>query len=42
MRERSLNPAVNDLLRSRYLNRSDLVELLVRCRRHPGARVLRL
>lgn len=39
--EKALTRAVNDLLRSGYLNRSDLVELLIRCPRHPGARLLR-
>jgi hypothetical protein len=38
---KALTRAVNDLLRQGYLNRSDLVELLVRCPRHPGARRLR-
>jgi hypothetical protein len=39
--DKALARAVNDLLRQGYLNRSDLVELLVRCPRHPGARRLR-
>jgi len=32
---------VNDLLQKGFLNRSDLVELVIRCPRHPGARLLR-
>jgi hypothetical protein len=39
--EKALTRAVNDLLRQGFLNRSDLVELLIRCCRHPGARLLR-
>ena len=41
MTEKALTRAVNDLLRQGFLNRSDLVELLIRCPRHPGASRLR-
>jgi hypothetical protein len=40
MTEKALDRAVNDLLRS-FLNRSDLVDILIRCPRHPGASRLR-
>jgi hypothetical protein len=40
MTGKALTRAVNDLLRS-YLNRSDLVEVLIRCPRHPSAHLLR-
>jgi Transcriptional regulator, AbiEi antitoxin len=39
--DKALTRGVNDLLRQGFLNRSDLVELLIRCPRHPGARLLR-
>jgi hypothetical protein len=41
MTDRRLTRAVNDLRQRRYLNESDLVEFLIRCPRHPGARRLR-
>ncbi len=41
MTEKALTRAVNDLLQKGFLNRSDLVELVIRCPRHPGARLLR-
>jgi hypothetical protein len=41
MTEKSLTRAVNDLLGQGFLNRSDLVELVIRCPRHPGALLLR-
>jgi very-short-patch-repair endonuclease len=41
MTEKALTRAVNDLRRQGYLNRSDLVELLIRWPRHPGAGRLR-
>jgi hypothetical protein len=40
MTQKALTRAVNDLRRS-YLNRSDLIELLIRSPRHPGASRLR-
>lgn len=41
MTEKRLTRAVNDLRLQGYLNQSDLVDLLIRCPRHPGARRLR-
>ncbi len=39
--EKALNRAVNNLRQAGYLNVSDLLEVLIRCPRHPGARRLR-
>ena len=39
--DKALTRAVNDLRLQGFLNRSDLVELLIRCPRHPGAARLR-
>jgi very-short-patch-repair endonuclease len=41
MTRKALTRAVNDLRRQGFLNLSDLVELLIRAPRHPGARRLR-